>query len=29
LNAPLVPYFLEPTPHQNNVFFHGHRTPSS
>src|ERR1700683_3110673 len=26
LNAPLIPHFSEPTPHQNNIFFDGHQT---
>jgi hypothetical protein len=28
LSLSLIPYFLEPTPHQNNIFFDGHATPS-
>jgi hypothetical protein len=27
LNASFVPNFLEPAPHQNNVFFYGHAAP--
>src|SRR5580698_1614453 len=28
LNAPFIPNFFEPTPHENNIFVYGHVTPS-